>query len=131
VAPNSAAATPPQWGFTTGAGFSNLPVSGTTGAPIRAPLANFIFGDVNPTAGGQQQTFNNVTDVNGGASPIAGMNVRDALMHLYPGDLIIELVNGTDQGVTTIILTLPKATPCPAGTIDLNLLQFHSSPFGW
>lgn len=131
VAPNSAAATPVQWGFATGAGFSNLPVSGVVGAPIQAPLANFIFGDVNPPTGGTQQTFNGISDVNGGTSPVAGMNVRDALMHLYPGDLILELVNGRDQGVTTIILTLPIGVPCPAGTIDLSLLQYHSSPFGW
>jgi len=131
VAPNSAAATPQQWGFTSGTGFRNLPVSGAVGAPIQAPLGNFIFGDVNPSAGGSQQSFSGITDVNGGASPIAGMNARDALMHLYPGDLILELVNGTDQGVTTIILTLPKAIPCPAGTIDLSLLQYHNSPFGW
>jgi RHS repeat-associated protein len=131
VAPHSAAAAPVQWGFATGAGFSSFPVSGTVGAPIHAPLANFIFGDVNPQVGGTQQTFNSITDVNGGKSPIAGMNVRDALMHLYPGDLIIELVNGKDQGVTTIILTLPIGTPCPAGTIDLSLLQYHNSPFGW
>jgi len=130
VAPNSAAAIPTQFGFATGAGFSNFPVSGVVGAPIQAPLANLIFGDVNPNSGGQQQTFNGITDVNGGKSPIAGMNVRDALMQLYPGDLIIELVNGKDQGVTTIILTLPKATPCPAGTIDLDLLQIHNNPFG-
>ncbi len=99
VAPNSAAAIPQQWGFASGAGFSTFSVSGTTGAPIQAPLAGFIFGDVNPSAGGAQQTFNGLSDVNGGASPIAGMNVRAALMQLNPGDLVLELVSGKDQGV--------------------------------
>jgi RHS repeat-associated protein len=130
VAPNSAAATPKQWGFATGAGFSNLPVSGTTGAPIPGPLASFFFGDVNSSPNGVQQNFNGITDVNGGKSPIAGMNVRDALMQVYPGTLIIELVNGQDQGVTTVILTLPQGIPCPSGTLDSKALQIHTTPFG-
>ena len=131
VAPNSAAATPKQWGFATGAGFSDLPVSGTTGAPIQGPLGDFFFGDVNSGLKGAPQTFKRITDANGGKSPIAGMNVRDALMKLYPGNLIIELVNGKDQGVTTVILTLPQGIPCPSGTMDSKTLQIHTTPFGW
>ena len=129
VAPNSAAATPPQWGFASGAGFRNFPVAGTVGAPISGYLAPFIFGDINPSAGGLQQEFNGITDVNGGVSPIAGMNVRNALMHLNPGKLILELVNGSDQGVTTVILVLPSGVPCPSGTIDQSLLGYHPTPF--
>jgi RHS repeat-associated protein len=129
VAPNSAAATPQQWGFTSGSGFRNFPVAGTVGAPISGYLANFVFGDINPNPGGTQQNFNGITDVNGGASPIAGMNVRDALMYLNPGKLVLELVTGQDQGVTTVILALPNGVPCPAGTIDPSLLGYHSTPF--
>jgi len=130
VAPNSAAATPRQFGFATGAGFTNLPVSGRTGAPLEGALPGLIFPDVNSGANGPQQSFNGITDVNGGRSPIAGMNVRNALARLNPRTLILELVNGQDQGVTTVILTLPTGQPCPTGTVDSNSLKVHTNPFG-
>jgi RHS repeat-associated protein len=131
VGANSVAGIPSQWGFSSGSGFKNLQVSGTVGALIQGPLANFYFGDVNSTATGLQQTFTGITDVMGGATPIPGMNVRDAMMELNPGVLILELVNGRDQGITTVVLNLPEGVPCPYGTLDSKLMQIHVTPFGW
>jgi hypothetical protein len=131
VAPNSAAANPRQFGFARGSGFANLPISGTTGAPLEGPVVGLIFNDVSSgAANGLQQSFSGITDVNGGKSPIAGMNVRDAMAKLFPQTLLLELVNGQDQGVTSVILTLPIGQPCPTGTVDSNRLKVRTNPFG-
>src|SRR6185437_5930137 len=61
--------------------------------------------------------FSGVTEVIGGTSPIPGMNVRDALMQMNPGDLILELPSATkDMGVVPITLNLPDGSTCPQGT---------------
>lgn len=61
--------------------------------------------------------FSGVTEVIGGTSPIPGMNVRDALMQIYPGDLIVELPSAQkDIGVVPITLDLPDGSTCPQGT---------------
>ena len=61
--------------------------------------------------------FSGVTEVIGGTSPIPGMNVRDALMQIYPGDLILELPSSPkDMGVVPITLNLPDGSTCPQGT---------------
>jgi len=78
---------------------------------------------------GDRKTNQSVHEKGWATRPIPHMNVRPALMKLFPGDLILELVTGEDQAVTTVILTLPDSVPCPKGTIDLSLLQTRPSPF--
>lgn len=61
--------------------------------------------------------FSGVSEVIGGRSPIPGTNVRDALMQMYPGDLIVELPSAPkDMGVVPITLNLPDGSTCPQGT---------------
>ena len=98
VQPGSAAVIPQQFG---------TPKSG---------LAPDIGGISGTTAGGQ--SFNGVTDVIGGKSPIPGMNVRDALELLNPNLFIIELPTGSDEGIADVELTIPIGRPCPTGTIE-------------
>jgi RHS repeat-associated protein len=97
VAAGSAAVIPSQWG-----GKSSL--RGNTGS-------------ISGTAG--DTSFNGVTDVIGGQSPIPGTNVRDALQTLNPGDLILELPSASnDLGTVPVTLTIPASLPCPAGTVE-------------
>ncbi len=61
--------------------------------------------------------FDNVADVIGGKTPIPGMNVRDALRHLNPDTLILELPGAKeDLGIVPIELSVPCALNCPFGT---------------
>jgi hypothetical protein len=46
------------------------------------------------------------------------MNVRDALMQLNPGALILELVTGDDLGVLDVTLEVPDDQPCPEGSTE-------------
>jgi hypothetical protein len=64
-----------------------------------------IFGR---TAGGQM--FSGVTEVIGSS---VVPNVRGRLESLNPGAILLELVNGKDEGVSSVTLHLPKAMPCP------------------
>ncbi len=65
-------------------------------------------------AGGQAVTFDGVSDVIGGKSPVPGMNVRDALQQRYPGDLIIELPGAPkDYGTMTGSVRVPAGMICP------------------
>jgi RHS repeat-associated protein len=98
----SAAADPTQWG-----GHSTL-----------ARNASQISGVITDSSGKQTGSFSGISDVIGGKSPIEGMGVRDALKQLNPGNLIVELVTGKDQGVQTITLTVPCNQPCPEGTAE-------------
>ncbi len=64
-----------------------------------------------------QLIFDNVADVIGGDTPIPGMNVRDAMRHLHPDTLILELPGGDeDLGIVPIKLSIPCALNCPSGT---------------
>lgn len=61
--------------------------------------------------------FTGVTDIIGGTSSIAGLDVQAALEQMNPGDLIIELPSAAqDLGVVPITLTLPDGSSCPSGT---------------
>ena len=74
------------------------------------------IGEISATTNGQP-LFNGVTDVIGGASPIPGLNVRDALRELNPNVLIIELPGAErDLGTIPIELTVPDGVNCPEGT---------------
>ena len=97
VAAGSAAIIPAQWGMTKGE---------------LAPYLAQIRG------GGAAGSFVGITDIIGGASPIPGVNVRDALQILYPGVLIIELPTGRDLGIIEIALIVPRLVPCPTGTFE-------------
>lgn len=83
------------------------------------PYASQISGTLKGTVGGDVVTsfFTSVTDVIGGKSPIAGLNVRDALMQLFPGRFIVEVPGGNDVGPNAAVtVTVPSTMPCPAGT---------------
>ena len=68
---------------------------------------------------GDTSLFDNVVEVVGGKSPIPGTPVRDALMQLFPGKLIIELPGASkDQGVVNIDVVIPVDMSCPAGTSE-------------
>jgi len=74
------------------------------------------LGDISGYVDGEL-IFDNVADVIGGKTPIPGMNVRDALRHLNPDTLILELPAGKeDLGVVPIRLSLPCTLNCPSGT---------------
>ena len=60
------------------------------------------------TFGGQ--SFQGITDVIG--SDIVP-DVRGKLTGLNPGAILLELVDGKDEGVTTVTLHLPKGMQCP------------------
>jgi len=62
---------------------------------LRPNLAG-ISGTFTDANGNVVGGFSGISDVIGGTSPIAGMNVRDALRQLNPGTLIVELVTGRD-----------------------------------
>jgi len=65
---------------------------------------------------GEEECFNEITDVIGGKSPIPGTNVREALKKLNPGLLIIELPSGKkDYGIKDVEITLPDSMPPPSG----------------
>jgi RHS repeat-associated protein len=77
------------------------------------------IGQVSGTYNGQT-LFNGITDIVGGLSPIPGMTAANALMKLYPGDLIIELPSGQkDLGVIDIEITIPAKLKCPSGTTEV------------
>src|SRR6185437_11043152 len=86
VAAGSAAAIPSQFGVSKNI-LLGSPISGTVG----------YFGPLNPPSAGTSQSFNGITDVTGGRSPIPGLPVREALQRLNPGELILELVTGKDM----------------------------------
>jgi len=96
VSSGSAAVIPSQWATSKGA------------------LTPYI-GNISATVGGKE-LFVGITDVIGGKSPIPGMNVRDALEYLNPGNLIIELPGGQDMGTLPIEVKVPNGMSCPAGT---------------
>jgi RHS repeat-associated protein len=132
VAANSAAAIPSQFGFQSGRPFVtqrslfySSPYSGITGGRITGRAANFFFDDVNLNAAGFTQSFSGITDVIGSS---AVPNVRNFLIQKNPNALILELVNGSDQGVTTVQLTVPGGQACPAGTLDQNVVNGNSFP---
>jgi RHS repeat-associated protein len=129
VEAGSAAADPKQWGFGSGVGFVGLPVSGKTGVPIKAPSAWIYFPNLNLRPNGPQQSFSGITDVIGGKHPPEYTDVRAYLKAKFPGSLLLELVTGQDQMVTTVELTLPSGQGCPAGTTDESNLQIHPTPF--
>jgi RHS repeat-associated protein len=61
--------------------------------------------------------FSGLSDVIGGQSPIAGMDVRDALQVLNPGLLILEIpCLDQDLGVVPVTVWVPLAMKCPTGT---------------
>ena len=94
---NTAAVTPTQFNVPNGAALS--------------PFAPYIHG----TVGGA--SFNSVTDVNGGKSPIPGVPVRTALQQLFPGQLILEIPGAKDQGANApVTIYVPQSLGCPAGT---------------
>jgi len=95
VTAGSAAVIPSQWG-----GKSQLKPN---------------ISEISGVAGGV--SFNGITDVIGGKSPIPGTNVRDALQSIYPGQLILELPSSPrDLGIVPVTITMPDDTPCPVGT---------------
>ncbi len=125
VAANSAAAIPAQFGFQSGRPFAgplfySSPYAGTTGGRIAGSAANLFFADVNLHAGSSTQSFSGITDVIGSSSVA---DVRNFLIQRNPNALILELVNGSDQGVTTVRLTVPAGQACPAGTLDQNVVN--------
>jgi RHS repeat-associated protein len=85
----SAAVDPSQWG-----GKTNL-----------RPNLDHVSGR---TVGGQ--SFRGITDVIGSTDV---ENVREMLATRYPGALLIELVTGYDESVTTIVITVPAGMLCP------------------
>jgi len=78
-----------------------------------------FIGQVSATSNGQP-LFNGISDIIGGQSPIPGMSAGNALMTLYPGDLLIELPSGSDLGVVPIELTIPATMNCPSGTTEVQ-----------
>jgi hypothetical protein len=47
-------------------------------------------------------------------------NVQSYLMNKYPGKLIIELPGASkDYGITDVMLKIPNAMNCPAGTVEV------------
>jgi len=97
VQPNTAAVIPSQFGLVD------------NGAAIK-PYASSITG----TAG--KYNFTGVSDVIGGKSPIAGLNVRDALQSKNPGLFIIELYGRPDQNIADVSVSVPAPLTCPTGT---------------
>lgn len=89
VTTGSAAVDPLQWG----------------GKGILRQYGSQVSGQ---TASGQ--SFQGLTDVIGSQEV---SNVRDRLKDLNPGAILLELVNGKDEGVTTVTLRLPKGMQCP------------------
>lgn len=77
------------------------------------------IGQINGTYNGET-LFSGITDIVGGVSPIPGMTAANALMTLYPGDLIIELPSGKDLGVINIVITIPASLKCPSGTTEVK-----------
>jgi RHS repeat-associated protein len=74
------------------------------------------IGQISGSVGGRR-LFTGVTDVIGGTSPIRGMNVRDALNVLFPGQVHVEVVGSPDLGTNvSISLNVPEALACPTGT---------------
>jgi hypothetical protein len=99
VQPGTAAVIPQQFGFANGRQL--------------APYASSIYGSV----GGS--SFTGITDVIGGTPPIAGVPVREALQQLNPGEFIVEIPGGTDQGYNPpapATVTVPPGVGCPTGT---------------
>ncbi len=93
----TAAVIPQQFGLSSGAAL--------------AQYAPYIFGTIG------QASFSGVTDVIGGASPVRGMPVRQALPFLYPGQLILEIPGASDQGSNAPVnIYVPQALGCPTGT---------------
>jgi hypothetical protein len=43
-------------------------------------------------------------------------------MGRFPGDLIIEFVNGKDLGVVPVVIMVPYNIPCPCGTKETKRL---------
>jgi hypothetical protein len=104
----------------SGQSVGNINVSGGTAAVVTSQWGG--KGNLRPNIGAVRATyngqplFNGISDIVGGKSPIPGMTAGEALMNLYPGDLIIELPSGQDLGVVPIKLTIPAALQCPSGT---------------
>ncbi len=71
--------------------------------------------NITATSNGQP-LFNGATDVVGGRTPTPGVPVRDALQQLNPGELIIELPGGQDQGHQDVNVDVPDNMSCPVGT---------------
>jgi hypothetical protein len=106
VQPNTAAIIPYQFG-------------GSRKADLR-PYVGSINGRLTGVVGGRTvtSTFNGITDVIDGASPIPGVPVRDALQQLFPNQLIIEVTGGADVGsnASVVLNNYPANLPCPTGT---------------
>jgi len=100
---------------------SPVPVAAGSAAVIPAQFGGMsglrpIIGSISATSNGVP-LFSGVSDVIGGQSPIRGMGVRDALIQLNPGSLIVELPSASsDMGMIPIQLTLPDGSSCPQGT---------------
>lgn len=101
VTANGAAVIPSQWA--------------SSRATLR-PYLNRISGSFPGTGA----SFQGIVDIVGGEPPRgvpAGTNVQQALMAMYPGQLIIELPGASrDLGVNNVSLSVPPSIGCPAGT---------------
>jgi RHS repeat-associated protein len=106
VRPNTAAIIPSQFGV-------------SRKAQLR-PYVGSISGTLTGLVGGRTvtSTFNRVTDVIDGVSPIPGVPVRDALQVLFPNQFIVEVTGGTDVGpnASVTLNNYPSNLACPAGT---------------
>jgi RHS repeat-associated protein len=105
----------------SGPSVGNVDVTAGTAAVVTSQwggkgyLRQYI-GQISATTSNGQTLFTGISDIIGGTSPIPGMTAGNALMSLYPGDLIIELPSGKDLGVVPIELTIPASMNCPSGT---------------
>ncbi|MGH7592656.1 MAG: RHS repeat-associated core domain-containing protein [Gemmatimonadales bacterium] len=106
VTSGGAAIAPEQWG----------------GKAAARGIRNSVSGEF-PSAG---TSFQGIVDVIGGTRRPRGFSpqngsVRTALMARYPGKLLIELPGASkDNGITTVVLTIPAGKSCPAGTQEVQ-----------
>ena len=106
----------------------NVPVTAQGAAIIpdqwggKASIRPYI-GQIRGTFSGGA-SFSGIVDVIGGQPPAgfpADSNVRDDLMQLFPGQLIIELPGAArDYGITNVTLTIPGAVDCPDHTTEVR-----------
>ena len=80
-----------------------------------------ILGGISGTAGTgpDSQNFGGVGDTIGSVDV---KNVQAFLQDKFPGDLILEFVNGKDLGVVPVVVIVPANIACPCGTTESGRL---------
>jgi hypothetical protein len=110
---------PRHIGSTRGA-FAPRPISSTSAAVIPQQFGVSVSGGLRPFAGQIRGTVGGTFDFTDVADVVGPPSAREKLQQRNPEKLILELPGvPKDMGVTSVVISVPAALPCPTGTTEV------------